>query len=530
MVSTRRAQALTCADTPSKASTSQSPPLSAERVEVVSPSSSAKKKPERAPKDAPAPEVAPVIGVPVQIIAIPVEVAVAKPAPEKSLKSKAQTAQAIAPKITPKIAPKITPKVANVDRRKPGRPKKGTTLPSKLKRIYKKRYIPKVKKGAEDDQRVGDLTAEPNICKRCGLDDTTMIHFYQKHNGLLTEGENTLSIPEKRRFWSRAVKKGHKLRCLRPECGLPMASSTAMVYHAKTCGVTIEKRPCPYCQKEYSEFTLQQHINEHDRSNGEWKRKGKYLDGLSVVKEPESGGVSGSVSQLPGLFGAAPHDVEEKSGTGSPKKGKAPKIRESERYQQRHKRLSAIRAVQRFQASDGEDEDSQESFENEDGASDEDNEDDTQSEESDDETEASKAKGGKKSLGRVKSTKFTSSVNFPRLCSYWKRSLEALGYAKCEVHGCDVVTATLPEIIKHHMTCLKLGHKLLPGVAKHSDDLMKCHNCKYRSHQLRRMIRHYKNVHKMSVKEAEEKANEKKLLRSSWQLTQKEYDDLKLFD
>ncbi|GAV06187.1 hypothetical protein RvY_16213-1 [Ramazzottius varieornatus] len=138
--------------------------------------------------------------------------------------------------------------------------------------------------------------------------------------------------------------------------------------------------------------------------------------------------------------------------------------------------------------------------------------------------------GAKKSLGRVRSTKFTSSVKFYRLYSHWKRSLGALDYAKCEVYGCGVVTATLPEIIKHHRTCLKVGHKLLPGVAKHSHDLMKCHNCKYRSHELRRMIRHYQNVHKMIFEEAEEKANEKKLLRSSWQLTQKAYDDLKLFD
>ncbi|GAV06186.1 hypothetical protein RvY_16213-2 [Ramazzottius varieornatus] len=218
---------------------------------------------------------------------------------------------------------------------------------------------------------------------------------------------------------------------------------------------------------------------------------------------------------LPSKFGAAPRDVDERSALA---------VRRKPKRRRKEKGCSAFPGKRRRGRI------SQESFDNEDGGSEDDTDDDTQSEESDDEMEASTSNGAKKSLGRVRSTKFTSSVKFYRLYSHWKRSLGALDYAKCEVYGCGVVTATLPEIIKHHRTCLKVGHKLLPGVAKHSHDLMKCHNCKYRSHELRRMIRHYQNVHKMIFEEAEEKANEKKLLRSSWQLTQKAYDDLKLFD
>ena len=112
-----------------------------------------------------------------------------------------------------------------------------------------------------------------------------------------------------------------------------------MVYHAKTCGVVVEKKPCPYCQKEYSVFTITQHINEHDRSNGEWKRKGKYRDGLEEFEGEDFAGTS----QKSELFGPAPHDVIEMSSPKKTKTEKVTKIRESKRYQQRHKRQSTIR-------------------------------------------------------------------------------------------------------------------------------------------------------------------------------------------
>ena len=92
------------------------------------------------------------------------------------------------------------------------------------------------------------------------------------------------------------------------------------------------------------------------------------------------------------------------------------------------------------------------------------------------------------------------------------------------------MTATLPEMVQHHKTCVRSKTKLPPGVAKHSFEVMRCHQCKYRTHAVQRMVRHYQKSHEMSLEQAEAKAEQKKLANSSWQLTQKEYDDLRLFE
>ena len=81
---------------------------------------------------------------------------------------------------------------------KPGRPRKRTIIRTKSK-SRKGRNKVKHDKDAALDQRKGDLAAEPNICERCQLDNTTMDHFFRKHNGLLTEQEKNLSIKEKRK-------------------------------------------------------------------------------------------------------------------------------------------------------------------------------------------------------------------------------------------------------------------------------------------------------------------------------------------
>ena len=44
------------------------------------------------------------------------------------------------------------------------------------------------------------------------------------------------------------------------------------------------------------------------------------------------------------------------------------------------------------------------------------------------------------------------------------------------------------------------------------------------------MVRHYQKSHDMSLEQADEEAENKKLANSSWELTQKEYDDLRLFE
>jgi cobalamin biosynthesis protein CobT len=116
-----------------------------------------------------------------------------------------------------------------------------------------------------------------------------------------------------------------------------------------------------------------------------------------------------------------------------------------------------------------------------------------------------------------------STVKFAKLHTLWRRSLEVLGYAKCESDNCDHMATSLSDIVAHFKACRsKQDDRRRLSCAVRA--------CRFRCAIEGRLVRHYIKNHSMNLTKAREMAKEKKEVLPDWRPTQKEIDVLRLFD
>ncbi|OWA54695.1 hypothetical protein BV898_19096 [Hypsibius exemplaris] len=375
---------------------------------------------------------------------------------------------------------------------------------------------PKLAKTALTARR-NDPTGEPNICTRCENKPAGMEHFYRFHNGLLAVEQATLPEKEKRNRWTFTIKhKKCKLRCQVLDCRKTLNSTTAMIYHEKICGVKVERLLCKHCQRMISSACFRQHQREHERVIEEvsWR------DAKQDAPEPKVATTSTEA------------ELEVKNEPTGEEGGRRPK------------RKSAVAALKNFRPAEDEEKDELEDYEDDedkyqpsDGTDDEadiegdgDNEEEVECVDSEADEDEEPGRGDKTGRDRKngqldRMIGFRPTVQFARLNSLWRRSLDVLGYAQCEVPDCGHVETSLAGMLLHYRKCrLEAIKKSVKRCAVRA--------CSFRYHRESRLLGHYIKKHRKSLAEARAMLKEKRPVPDAlaWRPSQEEIDALKLFD